>query len=371
MNEHCTNVTSDRSILAKFRTIKITNPLLLLIIRAHLPHSPIALLLSLSFSLFPQETLSSPPLPPLLKNFHSLLKRRKKKKKRKKEKKMERNEASNFSGNGKGLMGSSSNGIAAVRGEDRRTSTRLQRNQQEQRRESSIGADLFSGPGFNVQRGPRMRRSRRATLDSLTFPALHVPPLPPPRGIDISKLCYLFKKQLKNSDVGGLRRMVLPKRDAETYLPVLETKEGIPLSMLDMDGIHEWWFKFRYWPNNSSRMYVLESTGDFVYTHGLVPDDYILVYQNIEDGRYVIEARKKEECDTPRISNDLAMKETTDDLTLYALPSLDETEMLYGYDTTYLDDSPLDYLGDSINLPSLGSNSSFEAIEDYNDEDFE
>ncbi|KAI3457781.1 hypothetical protein Pfo_014444 [Paulownia fortunei] len=277
---------------------------------------------------------------------------------------MERNEAS-YSGNGIGTMGSSS--IAAVRG-DRRSSTRRQRNQQ---RQSLNRADLFSGPGFNVQRGPRMPRSRRASLDALTFPGLHVPPLPPPREIDISKLCYLFKKQLKNSDVGGLRRMVLPKRDAEAHLPVLEAKDGIPISMLDMDGIHEWWFKFRYWPNNSSRMYVLESTGDFVYTHGLVPDDYILVYQNIEDGRYVIEARKKEEYDAPRIFNDLVINESTTDLTLPALPALDGTETLYGYDTTFLDDSPLDYLGESVNLPSLGLNSSFEAIENYNAEDFQ
>ncbi|KAK4392828.1 B3 domain-containing transcription factor FUS3 [Sesamum angolense] len=189
--------------------------------------------------------------------------------------------------------------------------------------------------------------------------------------IDLSKLSYLFKKQLKNSDVSALRRMVLPKRDAEIHLPVLEAKEGISISMLDMDGIHEWWFKFRYWPNNSSRMYVLESTGDFVYTHGLVPDDYILVYQNVEDGRYVIEARKKEDYDAPRILDNLVINETTTELMLPEPPALDGTEMLYEYDANFMDDSPLDYLGESINLPSLGSSTSFEPIDDYNAEDFE
>ncbi|EPS62827.1 hypothetical protein M569_11961, partial [Genlisea aurea] len=81
--------------------------------------------------------------------------------------------------------------------------------------------------------------------------------------IDGSKLCYLFKKQLKNSDVSALRRMVLPKKEAEAHLPFLDIKEGIHISMLDMDGIHHWTFKYRFWPNNSSRMYVLESTGTY------------------------------------------------------------------------------------------------------------
>ncbi|KAL0377248.1 UNVERIFIED_CONTAM: B3 domain-containing transcription factor FUS3 [Sesamum radiatum] len=272
---------------------------------------------------------------------------------------------------GGGSSSSSSGGTASAAAVSRRrSSSSRQRNQQ---RHSSSRADLFSGPGFNVQRGPRMRRSRRASLDSLAFPGLHVPPLPAPREIDLSKLSYLFKKQLKNSDVSALRRMVLPKRDAEIHLPVLEAKEGISISMLDMDGIHEWWFKFRYWPNNSSRMYVLESTGDFVYTHGLVPDDYILVYQNVEDGRYVIEARKKEDYDTPRMLDNLVINETTTatELTLPEPPVLDGTEMLYEYNANFMDDSPLDYLGESINLPSLGSSTSFEPIDDYNAEDFE
>ncbi|KAL8557462.1 hypothetical protein ACS0TY_004766 [Phlomoides rotata] len=45
---------------------------------------------------------------------------------------------------------------------------------------------------------------------------------------------------------------------------MLESKEGIPITMLDMDGIHQWSFKYRYW-QNSSRMYVLEYTGKISY----------------------------------------------------------------------------------------------------------
>ncbi|XP_057800539.1 B3 domain-containing transcription factor FUS3-like [Salvia miltiorrhiza] len=269
-----------------------------------------------------------------------------------------------ITGNGKEVMGSGSANAAeegSARGRGRR-----QRNQQQR-------PDLLSG---NVQRGPRMPRARRASLEGLALPGAHVPPLPVAREIDLSKLAYLFKKQLRNSDVGVLRRMILPKREAEIHLPVLEAKEGIPISMLDMDGIHEWWFKYRFWPNNSSRMYVLEYTGEFVYTHGLVTDDFILVYQNVEDGRYIIEARKKGQDLAPRIFNNLSIIEAAPELALPELPELpvlEDTELVYAYDNDFFNNSPLDidYMGESLNLPSLGSDSSFEAIEDFNPEDFE
>ncbi|KAH6777551.1 hypothetical protein C2S52_006984 [Perilla frutescens var. hirtella] len=275
---------------------------------------------------------------------------------------MVRNEATYISGNGKELMASSSsnnnNRNAAVRGS---------RRQQRVEQTTLPRPDLLSGPGFNVQRRPRMPRSRRASLEALAFPGLHVPPLRVPREIDLTKLAYLFKKQLKKSDVGVLRRMILPKRESEIHLPVLESKDGIPISMLDMDGIHEWWFKYRFWPNNSSRMYVLEYTGEFVYTHGLVTDDFILVYQNVEDGRYMIEARKKGQDVAPRVANINLVINELELLPQLQLPAVDDTEMLYAYDTTsFLDDTPLDYVGDSINLPGIESDhSSFEPFEDY------
>ncbi|XP_065851743.1 uncharacterized protein [Euphorbia lathyris] len=44
--------------------------------------------------------------------------------------------------------------------------------------------------------------------------------------------------------------MILPKA-AETHLPTLESKEGILISMDDLDGLHVWSFKYRYWINNN------------------------------------------------------------------------------------------------------------------------
>lgn len=136
--------------------------------------------------------------------------------------------------------------------------------------------------------------------------------------------------------------------------------------------------------------------GEFVGAHGLVTNDFILIYQNVEDGKYVreptnpllcfpficfpnsytspqiIEARKKGQDVSPRVPNKAATTEPAPapalELLLPDLPALDDVEMVYAYDTNFLDDSPLDYVGESINLPNIGSDSSFD---DYNPEDFD
>ncbi|KAL8557468.1 hypothetical protein ACS0TY_004772 [Phlomoides rotata] len=110
--------------------------------------------------------------------------------------------ATNSSGNGKEQMScggssSGSNSIAAAGGGNRRPRNLSQ-------------PDIFSGAEVSVQRRRRLGRARRASVASLVIPGVHVTP-PTPREIDISKLEFLFRKQLKNSDVGVLRRIVLPK----------------------------------------------------------------------------------------------------------------------------------------------------------------
>lgn len=67
----------------------------------------------------------------------------------------------------------------------------------------------------------------------------------------------LFEKVLSASDAGRIGRLVLPKACAEAYFPVINTSEGVPVNVRDVKG-KEWTFQFRYWPNNNSRMYVLE-----------------------------------------------------------------------------------------------------------------
>nr|VDC83944.1 unnamed protein product [Brassica rapa] len=41
------------------------------------------------------------------------------------------------------------------------------------------------------------------------------------------------------------------------YFPPISQPEGLPLKIQDIKG-KEWVFQFRFWPNNNSRMYVLE-----------------------------------------------------------------------------------------------------------------
>ncbi|KAL8108872.1 B3 domain-containing transcription factor ABI3-like [Apium graveolens] len=111
-------------------------------------------------------------------------------------------------------------------------------------------------------------------------------------GIKQSNLKFLFQKQLQNSDVNNLKRMVIPKKAAEAYLPKLDKKGGTYIEMTDIDGSHIWNFIYRFWPNNKSRMYILENTGEFVSKHQLSTGDLVLVYQDRESKEYVIEARK-------------------------------------------------------------------------------
>ncbi|TKY62997.1 B3 domain-containing transcription factor FUS3 [Spatholobus suberectus] len=267
-----------------------------------------------------------------------------------------------------------------------------------------------------VQRKKRMARQRRSTATTNPtllmpmhhlnnhFPSKHKPRFPPPsssasshvplsslpsnkpsttlppaREIDHRRLRFLFQKELKNSDVSSLRRMILPKKAAEAFLPALESKEGIVISMDDIDGLHVWSFKYRFWPNNNSRMYVLENTGDFVNTHGLRFGDSIMVYQDSQNNNYVIQAKKASD-------QDEFMEETSDTINDIFLndyevnkpgcfnityPAVNDTGMSFIYETTFSNDSPLDFLGGSMtNFSRIGPVETFGSVENLSLDDF-
>lgn len=109
----------------------------------------------------------------------------------------------------------------------------------------------------------------------------------------------VLRKDLTNSDVGNIGRIVLPKKDAEPNLLILEDKDGLILEMDDFELSLVWNFKYRYWPNNKSRMYILESTGEFVKRHGLQAKDILIIYRNKKSGRYVARAVKAEDIAPP------------------------------------------------------------------------
>ncbi|CAH8359680.1 unnamed protein product [Eruca vesicaria subsp. sativa] len=259
---------------------------------------------------------------------------------------------------------------------------------------------------------PRQRRSS-SSFNLLSFPTLpppsHVPTPLPARKIDTRRLRFLFQKELKNSDVSSLRRMILPKKAAEAHLPVLESKEGIPIKMEDMDGLHVWTFKYRYWPNNNSRMYVLENTGDFVNAHGLQQGDFIKVYQNLYLHNYVIHARKASEDEEEEnltsveeddvytnltkientVVNDLLLRDynhhynSDDGKCSYYYPIIDDISATttsttsFVYDTTALtsNDTPLDFLGGLATRTNnyyskVGSFEGFGTVESISLDDF-
>ncbi|XP_043718366.1 B3 domain-containing protein IDEF1-like isoform X2 [Telopea speciosissima] len=102
----------------------------------------------------------------------------------------------------------------------------------------------------------------------------------------------LVQKELRNTDVGNLGRIVLPK-DAEANLPTLTVKDGLVLQMEDMNYSVIWKFKYRYWPNNRSRMYVMENTGDFVRMHNLQTGDFFIIYKEECSGQYIARGKKR------------------------------------------------------------------------------
>ncbi|MCD7465584.1 manganese peroxidase [Datura stramonium] len=105
-------------------------------------------------------------------------------------------------------------------------------------------------------------------------------------------LKFLLQKMLKQSDVGNLGRIVLPKREAESHLPELVSRDGISIAMEDIGTSRVWNMKYRFWPNNKSTMYLLENTGDFVRANGLQEGDFIVIYADTKCGKYGVKVRQ-------------------------------------------------------------------------------
>ncbi|KAL3526252.1 hypothetical protein ACH5RR_010908 [Cinchona calisaya] len=246
----------------------------------------------------------------------------------------------------------------------------------------------------NGKRKKRISRLKRSSISTMRLPfpsSSHASQLVPARVIDPVRLRFLFEKELQRSDVGPLKRIVLPKRAAEEYLPVLETKEGMFITMDDMDGNHVWRLKFRYWPNNNSRMYLFENTGIFVNTHGLRHGDYIVMYQDYVSRNYVIHARKASDSvaygtlghEPHSIVSDNAASNVVQEglgseVNAFGyfpemFPAVDEMGgMSFIYDTTISNDSPLDFLGGPMTDYSRvgGHESKFGSIENLSLDDF-
>ncbi|CAN0875935.1 B3 domain-containing transcription factor FUS3 [Linum grandiflorum] len=242
-----------------------------------------------------------------------------------------------------------------------------------------------SSSAYGVKRKKRMARQRRrpstftrlfssfitppTNIPHFSSPHVQPPPPPPAREIDPRSLRFLFQKKLKNSDVSSLRRMVLPKKAAETHLPVLESKEGIPITMYDLDGSHLWSFKYRYWPNNNSRMYVLEKTAVFVCVFFLIHHVHTSINHSDNMGQ-VIQARKASDeenifADIMKSDHILLQDLAKPNSALYydhletstSAAAASFSSFIYDSTTTFSNDSPLDFLGGSFtNFPATTDN---------------
>ncbi|XP_028056814.1 B3 domain-containing protein Os07g0563300-like isoform X1 [Camellia sinensis] len=106
-----------------------------------------------------------------------------------------------------------------------------------------------------------------------------------------SVITPLFEKMLSASDAGRIGRLVLPKKCAEAYFPPISQPEGLPLKVQDLKG-KEWIFQFRFWPNNNSRMYVLEGVTPCIQSMQLQAGDTVTFSRIEPEGKLVMGFRK-------------------------------------------------------------------------------
>ncbi|KVH89592.1 B3 DNA binding domain-containing protein [Cynara cardunculus var. scolymus] len=106
-----------------------------------------------------------------------------------------------------------------------------------------------------------------------------------------AKITPLFEKVLSASDAGRIGRLVLPKKCAEAYLPPISQPEGYPLVVQDLKG-KDWVLQFRFWPNNNSRMYVLEGVTPCIQSMQLQAGDTVTFSRLEPEGKLVMGFRK-------------------------------------------------------------------------------
>ncbi|KAI9118148.1 hypothetical protein K1719_010480 [Acacia pycnantha] len=106
-----------------------------------------------------------------------------------------------------------------------------------------------------------------------------------------STVVPLFEKVLSASDASRIGRLVLPKACAEAFFPSICQSEGLPLEIQDVKG-NEWTFQFRYWPNNNSRMYVLEGVAPCIQSMQLIAGDTVTFSRIDPGGRLIMGFRK-------------------------------------------------------------------------------
>ncbi|XWS22079.1 hypothetical protein CRYUN_Cryun29cG0003600 [Craigia yunnanensis] len=145
-------------------------------------------------------------------------------------------------------------------------------------------------PQIRVARPPAEGRGRNQLLPRY-WPRITDQELQQISGDSNSTIVPLFEKVLSASDAGRIGRLVLPKACAEAYFPPISQPEGLPLRIQDVKG-KEWVFQFRFWPNNNSRMYVLEGVTPCIQSMQLQAGDTVTFSRMDPEGKLVMGFRK-------------------------------------------------------------------------------
>ncbi|GLT49451.1 hypothetical protein SLA2020_230040 [Shorea laevis] len=151
---------------------------------------------------------------------------------------------------------------------------------------------LDSSNETQVRNGrPRQEARGRNLLYPRYWPRFTDQDLQQISGDSNSVITPLFEKMLSASDAGRIGRLVLPKKCAEAYFPPISQPEGLPLKVQDAKG-KEWIFQFRFWPNNNSRMYVLEGVTPCIQNMQLQAGDVVTFSRLEPGGKLVMGCRK-------------------------------------------------------------------------------
>ncbi|KAE8673909.1 B3 domain-containing protein [Hibiscus syriacus] len=151
-----------------------------------------------------------------------------------------------------------------------------------------VNASMF--PQIRVARPPVEGRGRNQLLPRY-WPRITDQELQQISGDANSTVVPLFEKVLSASDAGRIGRLILPKACAEAYFPPISQPEGLPLRIQDVKG-KEWVFQFRFWPNNNSRMYVLEGVTPCMQSMQLQAGDTVIFSRMDPEGKLVMGFRK-------------------------------------------------------------------------------
>ncbi|KAK9734271.1 hypothetical protein RND81_04G127600 [Saponaria officinalis] len=145
-------------------------------------------------------------------------------------------------------------------------------------------------PQLRVAKSPFEGRGRHQLLPRY-WPRITEQELQQISGDPNCTITPLFEKVLSASDAGRIGRLVLPKACAEAYFPPISQAEGLPIKIQDVKG-KEWVFQFRFWPNNNSRMYVLEGVTPCIQSMQLQAGDTVTFSRKDPEGKLIMGFRK-------------------------------------------------------------------------------